>query len=290
MIEIINPRVSIIIPVYNDIKRLEKCLDALKRQTYNKDFLEIIVVDNNSTQNIESLVKKYSNFAYILERKKGSYAARNTGIKRSSGEVIGFTDSDCIPSIDWIEQGVKNISIDNNIGLLAGKVELFYKKKGKMNSIEVYEYIHAFPQKFYVENQKFGVTANVFTKKEIIKNVGLFKEELKSGGDHEWGNRVHENGFKLLYSDDVLVKHPARSTFKQIYKKHIRVKQGQIDLNSKNKKILFTKNKLIDRIVPREFFSKKISGIQKVKYIFARYVLKILLLGGDIKLFIKNFK
>lgn len=289
MIKILNPKVSIIIPVYNDIKRLEKCLEALSKQTYEKKLTEIIVADNNSSENIKDMVKKYNNVKYLLERKQGSYAARNKGIEESSGDIIGFTDSDCIPNVDWIEQGVNNINKVKSIGLVAGEVKLFYKNKRKMNSIEVYEYFHAFPQKYYVENEKFGVTANIFTSRKVIKNVGLFNEKLKSGGDHEWGNRVYKKGYKLLYSNNLIVKHPARNTFKQIYKKHIRVKQGQFDLNENHNKI-FVKNKFIDRIIPREFFSDKISRIQKVKYIFARYVLKILLFGGDVKLFIKNLK
>jgi len=99
---------SVIIPVYNDVKRLEICLKTLEAQTYNKDRYEVIVIDNGFNENIESAAAKYRHVKLLKESRPGAEAARNTGIAAAAGEVLAFTDSDCVPAEDWLEKGVDN--------------------------------------------------------------------------------------------------------------------------------------------------------------------------------------
>lgn len=91
-----NIKVSIIVPVYNTEKYLDKCLSSLVNQEL-KD-VEIIIVNDGSTDNsakiIESYLKKYANIKSFFQENKGQSAARNLGISKSSGEYIGFVDSD----------------------------------------------------------------------------------------------------------------------------------------------------------------------------------------------------
>ena len=104
-----NLFVSVIIPVYNDSERLKLCLEALENQTYSKDLYEVIVVDNASEEDIKSIVGQFSQAKYTYESQSGSYVARNKGISIARGEILAFTDSDCIPASDWIEKGVANL-------------------------------------------------------------------------------------------------------------------------------------------------------------------------------------
>lgn len=179
--------VSVLIPVYNDIERLEICLGSLDQQTYPKNLYEVIVVDNGSDDNIEELVGNFDQIAYTYEDQPGSYAARNKGISVAKGDIIAFTDSDCIPKPDWIESGVSNILAAPNCGIVAGKIDIFFKNSAKPTAVEVYESVKSFNQRYNVENDKYGVTANLFTYKTVFENVGPFNSELKSGGDAEWG-------------------------------------------------------------------------------------------------------
>ncbi len=278
---------SIIIPIYNDSERLKKCLYALINQTYNENNYEIIVVDNNSTENIKDVVNQYKNVKYCFEKKIGSYAARNLGINKSRGEIIGFTDSDCIPQKDWIEIGVREIKNNPKYKVIAGRVELYYKNKNKLNSVEVYDSVHAFPQEYYVKHENFGVTANLFTWKELFNKVGTFNDKLKSGGDYEWGRRVYKNGYKIKYADNLIVQHPANSSFKQLYKKYIRIKEGHILLKRKNNN--FKQNKIVKLFIPLEIFKEKIPSLKyKLKYIYTFNILKIFLLWGYLKIKTKN--
>lgn len=225
------PFVSVIIPVFNDNERLKICLQALKTQTYPVDGYEVIVIDNNSQEDVQSIIDQLDYVILSYEKRPGSYVARNTGLSCAKGEIIAFTDADCIPASDWIEKGVATLRSQSNIGLVAGRIDLFARDSKKPNPIELYESIAlSFPQDKFVEDGKFGVTANLFTFKAVFNDVGLFDETLKSGGDRQWGERVFAKGYRQIYADDVCVKHPARDSWEDLRKRSIRMIGGEYDL------------------------------------------------------------
>ena len=226
-----NPFVSVVVPVYNDAERLKICLEALEKQTYPQNLYEIIVVDNASHngQEIKNIVTRYGQAVYTYECTPGSYAARNQGISIAKGEVIAFTDADCIPATDWIEKGVTHLLQVSNCGLVAGKIELFFQDPAQPTPIELYESLTAFPQDKLLEKEKGGATANIFTFRKVIDRVGLFNANLKSNGDLEWGQRVFASGYAQIYADDACVAHPARHSLLQLYKRTIRLAGGLYD-------------------------------------------------------------
>ena len=221
-----TPFVSVVVPVYNDSERLKTCLASLENQTYPKNLYEIIVVDNGSDDNLEELVCRFEQTAFTREDRPGSYAARNKGISVAKGDIIAFTDSDCIPYSDWIESGVSNIIGVRNCGMLVGKIDIFFKKPNKPTAVEIYESIKSFKTRRYLEEGRHGVTANLFTFKSVIAKVGFFNAALKSGGDVEWGKRVFSFGYQQIYADNTCVAHPARRSFGQLYRKATRVVGG----------------------------------------------------------------
>ncbi len=224
--------ISVIIPVYNDGERLSICLQALAKQTYPSDRVEVIVVDNGSdaTANIPGIVEQFEGVIAEFESNPGSYAARNKGISVAQGEIIAFTDADCIPAPDWIERGVAKLQRTSNCGLVGGKIEIFWREPSQPSTIELYESVLAFRQQDCIEKHHYSVTANLFTFKKVINAVGVFNSQLKSNGDIEWGNRIYAQGYQQVYADDVLVKHPALYSFGQLRKKVIRYAGGAYDL------------------------------------------------------------
>lgn len=226
------PFVSVIIPVYNDSKRLEHCLSALEDQTYPSDLYEIIVIDNNSEENIASVVNCFKLVKLVYEAQRGSYAARNTGIKFSKGQILAFTDSDCIPANNWIDKGVKAFLSVENCGLVAGRIELFFRNPQSPTGAELYDSLNCLNQQHYLEVKRYGATANMFTSKEIFEKVGLFNAQLQSGGDKEWGNRVFQVGYQQIYSEEAYILHPARLTIKQLRKKIVRTVEGHFWLRN----------------------------------------------------------
>ncbi|MGK7952228.1 MAG: glycosyltransferase family 2 protein [Xenococcaceae cyanobacterium] len=233
-----NKFVSVIIPVFNDTERLKLCLAALENQTYPKNCYEVIVVDNNSEENIAALTKKFKQVILTKESKRGSYAARNRGIKIAKGEILGFTDSDCIPTSNWLENGVDRLLLSSNCGIVAGKIDLYYQEKNNPNPAEIFDKLVNLQQEKYVEEYHYGATANLFTFKQVFDKIGLFNAELKSGGDADWGNRVFAGGYDIIYATDVLVLHPARNSLTQLAKKVIRQTGGTFDREKKQKQNL----------------------------------------------------
>lgn len=223
------PFVSVIVPVWNDAARLDECLRALAVQTYPRELYEIVVVDNDSEEAVSPVVERYGRARLVREASPGSYAARNAGLAHARGDVVAFTDADCLPAQDWIEKGVKRLKCGDGRTVVAGRVEMF-PRATQPNAVEQYEVLFALAQREFVGRYKFGATANLFAWRETFERVGPFLAELKSGGDLEWGRRAAACGYKVEYAEEVRVRHPARATLSQLYSKMIRVTGGLHDL------------------------------------------------------------
>jgi glycosyltransferase involved in cell wall biosynthesis len=231
------PFVSIIIPVLNDAKRLQICLQAIAQQTYPQDCFEVIVIDNGSdpSQTIAPVVANYPNVTAAAEDFPSSFAARNRGLELANGAVIAFTDADCIPARDWLEQGVQTLLQTPNCGLVAGRVEVFFKQSDRATPVELYERITAFPQQELIERHHYAATANVFTYKQVIDRVGGFEATLKSSGDIEWGQRIAALGYAQVYAASACIAHPARDSYAQLFKRTVRLAGGLYDLYCRNR-------------------------------------------------------
>jgi glycosyltransferase involved in cell wall biosynthesis len=230
----LHPSVSIIVPVFNDEERLGGCLERLAAQTYPRDKYEVIVADNGSARDIRALVSRFPRTRLVVERKPGSYAARNAGLAIASGEIVGFTDSDCIPRVDWIERGVAALSKNHDVGLTGGRVILFHRNPRKLSLGEFYQEICGFPQQIYLETQRFAVTANLFMWRKVLDDVGHFHGDLKSAGDKEWGKRVFAAGYRQSYADDAIVEHPSRPSAYQVALKRMRTAGGILETRKIN--------------------------------------------------------
>jgi glycosyltransferase involved in cell wall biosynthesis len=232
------PFVSIIIPIYNDSKHLKICLQSLEHQTYPKTLYEVIVINNNSTEDIEAVVSQFGQAIVTYEQRRGSYIARNQGISIANGEILAFTDSDCIPSQNWIEKGVEHLLKTPNCGLVAGQINFFFKDPDTQTAAELYDSLVHLQQKRYIEEGNYGATANLFTFQAVFKKVGLFNPDLKSGGDKEWGKRVFAAGYTQIYASDVSIFHPARQSLTELKKKVTRIVEGNYFLSGGSRKPL----------------------------------------------------
>lgn len=256
----INILVSIIIPTYNDWERLSFCICALSKQTFPQNMFEVIVINNNVYDTAPSLFNIPNNCKIIAEKVPGSYAARNAGLKIAKGEIIGFTDSDCIPDKDWIKNAVEYLLQNKTCSRIAGKIVVFFKSE-KPRRAELYDKIFAFNQEVFVTNSGTSVTANLFTYRHVFEKIGYFKEDLMSGGDFLWGTIATGKGYKVDYVDNVIVDHPARESLKQLVKKEKRVGGSQAIFLKTNSNMLLNFLELIKEFRPR---------IKSLKLIFMR--------------------
>jgi glycosyltransferase involved in cell wall biosynthesis len=235
-----SPFVSVIIPVYNDAERLKEVLERLAAQTYAR--YEVIVVDNGSTclADVQKLVEGYPFVALTIESTPGSYAARNRGIAQAKGEVLAFTDADCLPAPDWLEQGVRQLQAHPDCGLVAGAIRIVTEDAN--HPVELYERLMGLSQQKFVEQDHFGATANIFTRPAIFERVGLFNSTLKSSGDVEWGQRVYAQGYLPVYAASARVDHPARRSFSQLSRQASRHAGGFYDLHCRQNPTFIGRN------------------------------------------------
>ncbi|WP_161597060.1 glycosyltransferase family 2 protein [Dyadobacter flavalbus] len=267
--------VSIIIPTYKDWDRLLLCLKALEEQTFPASDFEIIVINNNPADLVPENYPAPANCQIVTEARPGSYAARNAGIRLAKGDIIGFTDSDCIPAKDWIYNAVDYLKKHKDVSRIAGNIELFFKSND-LTPAELYEKVYAFKQEEIVKSG-LSVTGNMFTYKHVFDKVGIFNEELLSGGDYEWSKRASNAGFKIVYGHNVVIKHPARYKMSDLIKKTKRVVGG--DNLSKTMAILDLMKNLKPplRIAFHQIkkYGSDLSFSQKIKVYSIKYYLAI---------------
>lgn len=221
-----QPAVSVIIPVYQNEADLRRCLVALAQQDYDGE-VSIIVVDNAPQASLAPLQFDSLAVTCVHEPQVGSYAARNAGIAAANTSLLVFTDADCIPCRTWLREGVATLLHTKNIGLVGGGV-VVTAQGAPPSAAEFIDIATGFTQQHYIENVHYAATANMFTRAEVFDTVGTFDATLRSGGDVQWGARVHAAGYVLAYAPKAQVEHPARK-WKELLAKKKRIACGARD-------------------------------------------------------------
>ena len=129
-----HPSVSVVIPVYNESRRLARCLDALSRQTRAPD--EIIVVDNNSTDDSVEIARRYPLVRIITEKKQGITHARSAGFDTARSDVIARIDADSVVRSDWV-QTLHQIFADETVDAATGTAGVAERNKCSSNSLSI---------------------------------------------------------------------------------------------------------------------------------------------------------
>lgn len=263
--------VSVIIPSFHDWSRLKTCLAALAEQNCSSLTYEVIVVNNDPLDSPPAEFVFPDGVVFITEEKPGSYAARNAALHVAQGEVIAFTDSDCIPQPDWLMNGLNYLK--DGADRVAGRVELMFKG-GELTWAEIYEKAFAFRQKKNVE-KGVSVTANLFTWRSVIDEVGLFDESLMSGGDIEWNRRASGKGKTIVFGEKCIVSHPARSTVHELLGKRKRVTGGVHGIDGFNGGDLVRALLPPINVIPELMDDATLQTKERVVAFLVRYFLKV---------------
>ena len=223
------PAVSVIVPVYNDPTGLEQTLDALTAQTYPTDAHEILVVDNDSTDETPSVARSYAadheRVTYLLEDdRQSSYAARDRGIEAAEGDVFAFVDADMTVEDEWLADAIRAFE-RTDAEYMGCNVEMI-PSDGADSLAERYNLLSGFPIERYVEKLGFAPTCCLLVHRRVIEDVGAFDPRLISGGDREFGHRVRDSGRELHFAPDVTMYHPTRSSADAILRKARRIGRG----------------------------------------------------------------
>lgn len=224
--------VSVIIPVYNHSDFLKLCLDALSKQTLQRDQFEVIVIDNGSDEPPEQLVANYDFTRYTTESKPGSFAARNHGLTLAKGDYIAFTDSDCRPAPDWLEIATDELDSSTRTDVVAGRINVVADNAKRPNSVELFDIAIRLNQESRVAKSNGVVTANMVTRRDLFDQVGKFDDSLMSGADAEWSQRAASQGYSVRYIDEAIVSHPTRTTLRELLTQTRRRAGGRFDMQA----------------------------------------------------------
>ncbi|NES07876.1 MAG: glycosyltransferase [Okeania sp. SIO2F4] len=214
-------KVSVVIPIYNGEKDLPELIECLRSQTYSADQVEYLLVDNNSSDRSSSIIQAAAESKEITIRPlaenqiQSSYAARNAGIRAANSEILAFTDGDCRPQPQWLENLIQPFS-DSNVGLVVGEIlalpgdSLLEKYADKQETLsQKHTLAHPFCP--------YGQTANLAIRKQAFVEVGLFRPYLTTGGDADICWRILRNtSYQFKFAEKAIIKHRHRSTWKDL--------------------------------------------------------------------------
>lgn len=219
---------SVIIPVLNDVAGITRTLEGLSRQSWPIDGIEVIVVDNGSEQPVGVPADYLFPIQVIRCETPGSYAARNAGAAVAKGEVLAFTDADCIPCERWLERGVASLIEGKGKWAVGG--EVLFTPVNSPTGVALYQMAMGFGQESNIRDKGFSATANLFCAKAQFEEVGLFDERLLSGGDREWAWRASTHQVGMSYQPDAIVYTAPRSTLRGAIRQARRVVAGRAGL------------------------------------------------------------
>lgn len=218
-----DPRISIVIPHLNQPEHLRRCLESLEDQSCGAEDVEVIVVDNGSKTLPTEICRAFANVRIEQEATPGPGPARNRGVAASRAPLLAFIDADCIADRNWLV-AIADAFEDKGTTIIGGDVRIAVADAGRLTTLEAYESVFAYRQKEYITKQGFSGTGNLATRRTVYEAVGPFAG-IDVAEDRDWGRRAGKHGFKVAYVPSMIVYHPARSSFDEIFTKwdrHIR--------------------------------------------------------------------
>ena len=227
------PRATVLICTWNRPGGLQNALEGLAKQTLSLDRFEVVVVDNNSTDNTREVVAAYASrserpeaapkhsprLTYILETRQGKCWALNTGIAAARGEIIACLDDDCVPEPDWLVELLRPFE-RQEVALVGGTCPSVFS-----------DAVRGDPYKLLLANRFFGDFApydefteisnknlplgmNLAFRKEVAGAVGGFDVRLGPRPEAHLGREethfigaAQKQGFRVFYTPSAVVRH-----------------------------------------------------------------------------------
>jgi glycosyltransferase involved in cell wall biosynthesis len=218
------PLLSVIVPVYNAERHVNAAIDSILAEQYPS--LEIIAVDDGSTDGSAQILKDYPEITYYYQSNRGPGAARNVGIKQAKGEILLFLDADDLFPKGKIMRQLTLLLSNPKLQLVLGKSEYFFEEGATTDVLR-------FPDDSYqVHNIMMG--AAIF-RRSVFDQIGLMEESLRYGEDFDFFNRIREQRIPLLVTDDITL----------LYRRHSTNMTNEVDVTKQQ--MLHTLKRSLDR-------------------------------------------
>ncbi len=234
-------KVSIIIPVFNGEKTIRNCLQNIisKNKNIKK---EILVINDNSSDNTEKILKSFKNIKIInLKKNKGVGFARNYGAKKSKYNILCYVDSDLIISKNSISQLIKRLKRDSTVGTVGGiQKTINLNKKSYSSNFVCLKSCYGFED--VLNETNFSVIHSEFCviEKRFLSKIGGWKSYKNAGGEEfELGERILNSGKEII-----LIKEAFYTTY-------------YTDLYTRFKKIIDRTEKYLGILLKKKYFDSK---------------------------------
>lgn len=188
-----EPDVTIVVPCRNERRTLRACLDALEAQDHSS--YEVLVVDGRSVDGCREIARARG--ARLLpDPGRGPAAARNVGIHAARGDIIAFTDADCVPRFDWLAHITAPIHGDTSVAGVAGSLRMTRDTLiGRMEDNDARA------------NYRGYITSNIAYRRDVLIEVGGFDETLCCAEDYDLAWRVIDAGHRIVHEPRAMVLH-----------------------------------------------------------------------------------
>jgi glycosyltransferase involved in cell wall biosynthesis len=214
--------VSIVIPAYNAARTIRKCLEAIGAQTYPRPCYEVIVVDNNSADDTPHIVGEYPWVRLAYERAiQGPHAATNTGVCEAQGDILVFTDSDCVPETNWLATLVAPFA-DPDVVAVGGRIETY----APTSRVEKFlDRMHPFTNcvRLTPTFPASIITGNAAYRAQVFRDAGMFNANMYTGAEVDLAWRVQwATGKQAVYAPDAVVYHQYNPSVRRLFR-HFRI-------------------------------------------------------------------
>jgi glycosyltransferase involved in cell wall biosynthesis len=199
--------VSVVVAVRNARSTIAACVDSLL--ALDPAAIELLVVDNGSTDGTLGVLEAYAGRITVLhERRRGAGAARNAGIAAARGQVVAFTDADCVAEPAWLGNLVGALA-DPGVGAVGGTI----LAANPANPVERYgEGIHDHRMAIEVFTPPYAITMNWASRRAVLQELGGFDERFLRCQDVDLSYRIVQSGRTLAYAPGAVVRHHNEQT------------------------------------------------------------------------------
>ncbi|MCB0323643.1 MAG: glycosyltransferase [Bdellovibrionales bacterium] len=206
-----SPFVSVIIPAFNEGKHLPSVLAAVQQQNYPRDRYEILLLDNDSTDNTPAIAQKLG--IQVIATTGPVSAVRNTGVRTARGEVLAFLDADCLPAADWLGHGIESVTAEDCV------TGAPYEVPPDGSWVERAWFVQKASGRTRVKHINGG---NIFITRALFDRIGGFNEHLRTGEDAEFCLRARRAGIPVIADDSISVFHLGNpKTIRQFFRREV---------------------------------------------------------------------
>jgi glucosyl-dolichyl phosphate glucuronosyltransferase len=220
-----TPTVSVVICSFNRASALRRALGCLREQTAPSDTYEVIVVDNNSSDETPAVIAEAARLApvrYVREPRQGLSFARNCGVKISRAEIVAFTDDDVCVSPDWIRTICRVSAERSDVAWFGGRVLPVWPAPppawltpALWAPLALLDYGSSRIEVGGADDARAAIGANLVVRRGAFSRAGLFRADVQrvadgigSTEDHELQIRMARHGLRGLYEPELLVHSP----------------------------------------------------------------------------------